>query len=94
MQKATGKQGRGCLSISVEPRATRLESQGRADLVAFGKLFISNPDLVTRLYLNVPLSLLNRETLYANHGGYCKGTGQVEPVGALLSWWRRRQRIA
>jgi N-ethylmaleimide reductase len=39
-------------------------AQGRADLVAFGKPFISNPDLVTRLYLDVPLSPLNRETLY------------------------------
>ena len=38
-------------------------AQGRADLVAFGKPFISNPDLVTRLYLDVPLSPLNRETL-------------------------------
>ena len=38
--------------------------QGRADLVAFGKPFISNPDLVTRLYLDVPLSPPNRETLY------------------------------
>src|SRR5262249_35279435 len=39
-------------------------AKGRADLVAFGKPFISNPDLVTRLYLDVPLSPLNRETLY------------------------------
>jgi len=31
-------------------------AQARADLVAFGKPFISNPDLVTRLYLDVPLS--------------------------------------
>src|SRR5262249_28013708 len=45
-------------------RANEAIAQGRADLVAFGKPFISNPDLVTRLYLDVPLSPPNRETLY------------------------------
>jgi N-ethylmaleimide reductase len=45
-------------------RANDAIAQGRADLVAFGKPFISNPDLVTRLYLDMPLSPLNRETLY------------------------------
>ena len=45
-------------------RAKEAIAQGRADLVAFGKPFISNPDLVIRLYLDVPLSPLNRETLY------------------------------
>ncbi len=38
--------------------------QGRADLVAFGKPFISNPDLVRRLRENAPLNELKRETLY------------------------------
>ncbi|HKA47499.1 MAG TPA: alkene reductase [Methyloceanibacter sp.] len=38
--------------------------QGHADLVAFGKLFIGNPDLVTRLYLDAPLNPANRETFY------------------------------
>jgi N-ethylmaleimide reductase len=45
-------------------RANQAIAQGRADLVAFGRPFIGNPDLVTRLYLDVPLSPLNRETLY------------------------------
>jgi N-ethylmaleimide reductase len=45
-------------------RANEAIAQGFADLVAFGKPFIGNPDLVTRLYLEVPLSPLNRETLY------------------------------
>jgi N-ethylmaleimide reductase len=45
-------------------RANEAIAQGCADLVAFGKPFIGNPDLVTRLYLDVPLSPLNRETLY------------------------------
>jgi N-ethylmaleimide reductase len=45
-------------------RANEVIAQGRADLIAFGRPFIGNPDLVTRLYLDVPLSPLNRETLY------------------------------
>jgi N-ethylmaleimide reductase len=45
-------------------RANEAIEEGRADLVAFGKPFISNPDLVTRLYLNAPLAPANRETFY------------------------------
>jgi N-ethylmaleimide reductase len=45
-------------------RANAAIEEGRADLVAFGKPFISNPDLVTRLYLNAPLAPANRETFY------------------------------
>lgn len=35
-----------------------------ADLVAFGKLFISNPDLVSRFKTNAALNPLNEKTLY------------------------------
>jgi N-ethylmaleimide reductase len=45
-------------------RANAAIAEGRIDLVAFGKPFISNPDLVTRLYLNAPLNPANRETFY------------------------------
>ena len=45
-------------------RADQAIEEDRADLVAFGKPFISNPDLVTRLYLNAPLAPANRETFY------------------------------
>lgn len=38
--------------------------QGRADLVAFGKPFISNPDLVRRLRESAPLNEPKRETFY------------------------------
>ena len=41
-----------------------------ADLVAFGRPFISNPDLVERLHRNAPLNPLVRETLY---GGGAQG---------------------
>ncbi len=37
---------------------------GRADLVAFGKPFISNPDLVRRLREDAPLNAPQRETFY------------------------------
>jgi len=45
-------------------RANEAIEQARADLVAFGKPFIGNPDLVIRLYLDAPLNPPNRETFY------------------------------
>lgn len=45
-------------------------SRGYADLVAFGRPFISNPDLVTRFRNNAPLNSLDPTTLY---GGDSKG---------------------
>jgi N-ethylmaleimide reductase len=44
--------------------------EGRADMVAFGKPFISNPDLVRRLRENLPWAPLDKATLY---GGGEKG---------------------
>jgi 12-oxophytodienoic acid reductase len=35
-----------------------------ADLVAYGRLFISNPDLPKRFELNAPLNKYNRDTFY------------------------------
>jgi N-ethylmaleimide reductase len=37
---------------------------GTADMVAFGKPFISNPDLVERLRINAPLATLSADGLY------------------------------
>ncbi|EJN18345.1 NADH:flavin oxidoreductase [Pseudomonas sp. GM78] len=37
---------------------------GHADMVAFGRHFISNPDLVERLQLNAPLAESDRDTYY------------------------------
>jgi N-ethylmaleimide reductase len=47
-------------------RAMAIEAVGKgsADAVAFGKGFISNPDLVRRLRDDAPLAPLNRDTLY------------------------------
>lgn len=38
--------------------------QGRADAVAFGRLFIANPDLVHRLRVNAPLNAPNPQLFY------------------------------
>ncbi len=45
-------------------------AHGKADLVAFGRLFISNPDLVRRLRTNAPLNPLQQDKLY---GGGAEG---------------------
>lgn len=44
--------------------------RGKADLIAFGKPFISNPDLVARFLGNAPLAEADHETFY---GGSAKG---------------------
>jgi N-ethylmaleimide reductase len=41
-----------------------------ADLIAFGKPFISNPDLVERLQKGAPLNAFDKATFY---GGGAKG---------------------
>ena len=50
--------------------ALKAVASGMADLVAFGRPFISNPDLVRRLRDDLPLAPLNRDTLY---GGGAEG---------------------
>jgi N-ethylmaleimide reductase len=59
-------------------------ASGRADLVAFGRPFISNPDLVRRLREDAPLNEPDKSTFY---GGGAKGYVDYpslddEPVGA------------
>ena len=44
--------------------------EGRTDLVAFGRLFIANPDLVERLRRRAPLNTPDRATFY---GGDARG---------------------
>lgn len=50
--------------------AIKAVATGHADAVAFGKLFISNPDLVERLRLNAPLAEGDTATYY---GGGAEG---------------------
>lgn len=45
-------------------------AQGRADLIAFGRLFIANPDLPERLRLGAPLNTPNPAAFY---GGGAEG---------------------
>ena len=40
-------------------------ASGSADAVAFGRAYISNPDLVQRLIANAPLAKANSSTFYA-----------------------------
>ena len=47
-------------------RGNRLIREGLADLIAFGRPYIANPDLVERLAMNAPLNEdIKRETIYA-----------------------------
>jgi N-ethylmaleimide reductase len=50
--------------------ATKVLEAGQADLIAFGKPFISNPDLVERLKKGAPLNPWDKATFY---GGGAKG---------------------
>ena len=51
-------------------RGNRLIAEGLADLVAFGRPYIANPDLVQRFVENAPLAEVDWETVYASgpHG--------------------------
>ncbi len=52
-------------------RAEQVIAQGEADLVAFGQLYIANPDLVERFKLNAPLNEPDVATFYGgNEKGY------------------------
>lgn len=41
-------------------------AENRADLIAYGRLFLANPDLPKRFKLNAPLNQYNRETFYTS----------------------------
>lgn len=60
-------------------RAMALDAvaRGAADMVAFGKGFISNPDLVRRLREDAPIAPVVRETLY---GGGAEGYTDYPPL--------------
>jgi N-ethylmaleimide reductase len=46
--------------------AEAIIEKGDADMVAFGRYFISNPDLPRRIQLGLPLNIYDRETFYNN----------------------------
>lgn len=60
---------RGTLIANVlmdRERGNRLIAEGLADLVAFGRPFIANPDLVERLRTGAPLAEIDWTTVYAS----------------------------
>jgi len=64
---------RGTLIANVDmtaERGNRLIAEGVADLVAFGRPYIANPDLVERLAAGAPLAEIDWSTVYASgrHG--------------------------
>lgn len=62
--------------------AEQLVATGQADAVAFGRLFIANPDLVERLRRKAPLNPLNNETTHRHDEiGYIDYP-TLEPTGA------------
>jgi N-ethylmaleimide reductase len=57
-------------------------ARGAADLVAFGRPFIANPDLVRRLREDTPLNPLQRETLYGGGAAGYTDYPSLEPAEA------------
>jgi N-ethylmaleimide reductase len=61
--------------------ATKVLAADQADLIAFGKPFISNPDLVERLKRGAPLNPPDKATFY---GGGAKGYTDYPALGDAL----------
>ena len=65
---------KGTLIVNVNmnrERGNRLIAEGLADLIAFGRPYIANPDLVHRFAAGAPLAEVDWETVYASGpGGY------------------------
>jgi N-ethylmaleimide reductase len=61
--------------------ANKVLNANEADLIAFGKLFIANPDLVERLKRGAPLNDPDKATFY---GGNAKGYTDYPSLGEVL----------
>lgn len=62
--------------------AEEILAAGHADLVAFGRMFISNPDLPERLRIGAPLNRYDRTTFY---GGDARGYTDYPPLAAIAA---------
>jgi len=62
--------------------ANKVLAADEADLIAFGKLFISNPDLVERLKHGAPLNPFDKATFY---GGGAKGYTDYPVLGEAMA---------
>ena len=61
-------------------------ASGEADMVAFGRPFISNPDLVNRLRFDEPLAAIDVSTLYGGGAaGYTDYTALVSSNAAAAA---------
>ncbi|SEG86597.1 2,4-dienoyl-CoA reductase [Thermomonospora echinospora] len=72
-------------------KATRLIGEGTIDLAAFGRPFISNPDLVERLREGIPLAKPDRATYYT---GGVRGYVDYPAAGRPASPGEGRERRA
>lgn len=71
--------GAGGFTPATAARAVR---DGAYDLIAFGRWFLSNPDLPERLRLGAPLNVYERRTFYgAGAEGYTDYPTRKEPAG-------------
>ncbi|MDP3228676.1 MAG: alkene reductase [Acidovorax sp.] len=68
--RAAGGKGAWMVNNAYDKALAETAVANGADIVAFGRPFIANPDLVTRLERNAPLNEVNRATLY---GGGAEG---------------------
>ena len=64
-------------------RGNRLIREGLADLVAFGRPYIANPDLVQRLKENSPLAEVDWETVYGSGSRGYSDYPTYQPSNAL-----------
>ncbi|HEY2049327.1 MAG TPA: alkene reductase [Caulobacteraceae bacterium] len=63
-------------------RGNRLVAEGLADLVAFGRPFIANPDLVERLRTGAPLAEIDWDAVYASGAEGYSDYPSLQPVGS------------
>ena len=68
--RAAAGQGAWMVNNAYDKALAEAALANGADIVAFGRPFIANPDLVARLQKNAPLNEVNRATLY---GGGAEG---------------------
>ena len=68
--RAAGGQGAWMVNNAYDKALAEAALAGGADIVAFGRPYIANPDLVERLQRNVPLNTPDRATFYGGgaHG--------------------------
>ena len=65
MRKAFGGTFIACEGYNKDS-GNKVVAENRTDLVAYGRLFLANPDLPKRFELNAPLNEYNSETFYTS----------------------------